>query len=582
MNLKDGHFKFSRQRFQIVVLVLLAIVVALLVRLVYLAETDKGFLLSKGNAQSIHYFTIPANRGAVLDRNGISLAVSAPIVNIVFAPRQMLQSEDWKKLANNPVIGLNYNQLNTLLKQHARSMFMYVKKGVPPSQAQAIIALKIPGVYLQSVPQTFYPSANAAAQLVGFTDNNDQGQDGLELSYNRWLHATNGKEQVLETALGQILGILDVIQQPENGKDLTLSIDSRIQYIAYDALKQGVETTLADSGSAVVIDPHTGEVLAAVSYPSFNPNDVHDRVGSKVKDRAITDSYEPGSVAKPFTIAIALESGKYTPNTVIDTSPGYYFLQGHRIRDDANFGVLNVTGVLQKSSNVGISKIALSLPHDLVYNMLVKAGFNALPSNGAFPGETRGIMHPLAQLGDFEYATMTFGYAFSISTLQLARAYAAIANGGVICPASYIKLNTAPADCQRIMSAQTSKQIMAMLSTVTQAGGTGVLANIPGFDIAAKTGTSHQAAPHGYYANRYNSQFVGIVPMNDPQLVIAVHLDNPKGYFYSFGGHSAGPIFAQIAMNSLRVLGVGFTQDQINQSIFKLQQAIMRENGNNN
>jgi cell division protein FtsI (penicillin-binding protein 3) len=567
-----GQFPFSRYRYLAVVIILMIIAIVLLLRLVYLGETDQAFLLSKANQQAIRTITIPASRGAVLDRNGIPLAVSAPLDNVVFDPKLMLQNKQyWHELARSQELGLSYEQIASLVEQHPHSQFLYVKKGLPPNDGQAIAALKIPGVYIEQVFQTFFPSGPSAAQLVGFTDTNNQGQDGLELAYNKWLKATPGREQVLDNAIGQVLSVLNVIQPPQNGKDLVLSIDSRIQFVTYQALKEQVEATHADSGAAVVLDPSNGEVLAAASYPSFNPNDVQDRTGPGVRNRAITDTFEPGSVAKTFSIAAALESGQYTPTTPIDTRPGFYFFHGHKIRDDSDFGLIDVTGVLKYSSNVGVSKIALSLPHQQVYGMFVKAGFGQQPSGGRFPGEASGTLHPLSQMGDFEYATMTFGYDLSVSTLQLARAYAAVANGGILYPVSFVKHDYAP-EGTRIMSQKTAQELTAMLKTVTETGNTGMLANVAGYTVVGKTGTSHIAAPHGYYKNKYNAVFAGFVPMEDPKLVIVVHINNPKGYYNSFGGVSAAPVFAKIAASSLSILGVPFTEQQIDQAIFKSQQ----------
>jgi cell division protein FtsI (penicillin-binding protein 3) len=568
---------FSRHRFLTILVILLLIVGLVVGRLFYLAEIDKGFLRGKGMAEADHPLIVPAFRGLILDRNGIPLAISAPIDNIVFDPKVLIQSPaSWEQLASNPDLGLTFDQIKDMVTSHANLQYFVAKRNLPPAVAEEIASMQIPGVYIEKKHESFYPLGPATAQIIGFTDFNDTGQDGLELAFNKQLQAINGRELVTENALGQVLTVDTMIRPPRDGQNLTLSINSEIQYVAYQALEDEVTSSQATSGSVVVLDPHTGEVLAAVSYPSFNPNSYTDRSGTNVKDRAITDTFEPGSTMKVITLAAALDSGKYTATTPIDTSPGFFFVDNNKIRDDGNYGLIDTTAVLTKSSNVGISKIALSLPRETVYNMFSNLGIGSSPS-GMFPGEASGFMYPADSIGDFQFATMTFGYSVSVSLLQLARVYAAIANNGVILPVTFLKVDSPPAGT-RAMSAKTAETLIQMLETVVGPGGTGILANIPGYQVAGKTGTAHQAAPQGgYYKDRYNALFVGLVPANDPRIVIAVRIDNPQGYYNSFGGVSAAPVFAKVAAESMHILGVPPGTSQVDQVLFKSQQQLLQE-----
>ncbi|MDF2690536.1 MAG: penicillin-binding protein [Gammaproteobacteria bacterium] len=568
---------FSRHRFLTILIILLLIVGAVVGRLFYLAEIDKTFLQDKGMAEADHPLMVPAYRGLILDRNGTPLAISAPIDNIVFDPQVLIQSpSSWEQLASSPDLGLTFDQIKAMLMAHPNAQYLVAKRNLPPSVADEIAAMQIPGVYIEKKHESFYPLGPAIAQIVGFTDYNDSGQDGLELAFNRQLKAIDGQELVTENAIGQVLTIDSLVRPPRDGQSITLSINSEIQYVAYQALEDEVTSTQATSGSAVVLDPKTGEVLAAVSYPSFNPNSYTDRAGVNVKDRAITDTFEPGSTMKVITLAAALDSGKYSATTPIDTDPGFFFVDGNKIRDDSNYGLIDTTAVLTKSSNVGISKIALSLPRQTVYNMFINLGIGTAPS-GMFPGEANGFIYPSNTLGDFQFATMTFGYSVSVSLLQLARVYAAIANDGVILPVTFLKIDSPPAGT-RVMSAQTAHTLIQMLQTVVGPGGTGILANIPGYQVAGKTGTAHQAAPQGgYYKDRYNTLFVGMVPAENPRLVIAIRIDNPQGHFNSYGGVSAAPVFANIAEQGMHILGVPPDKSQVNEVLFKSQQQLLQE-----
>ena len=572
-----GNGFFSRGRFITVAVILLVIFIAIIARIVYLDTLNRHFLLGKSHYESIHYRSVLDGRGVIFDRNGIPLAISAPVDNVILDPKVLGKQPltDWRKLAQKPTLNLSEPKLEALLKTRPNSRYYVAARNVPPSIADNIQAMNIKGVYIERRSQSYYPESFAAGQLVGFTNLHDVGQDGLELSYNNSLQTLPGRYEITTSAIGQILGVNHWIQHPKPGKNLHLSIDSRIQYYAYQALKERIANTQAKSGSVVVLDPTTGEVLAAASYPTFNPNSFNNRSGVGIRDRAITDQFEPGSTVKVLTLAVALESGKYTPETKVDTNPGYYFIGRNRVRDDADYGVLTLTGILTKSSNVGVSKVALSLPHREVYDMFAKAGVGSPPS-GHYPGEAQGVLHPYDTIGKFTFATMTFGYAISMSLLQLAHMYTAIANHGVMQPLSFVKLNKPPLNGKRLMTAKAAHELIAMLHTVVLPGGTGILANIPGYNLAGKTGTSHQVGPHGFYKNRYNAVFVGIVPMVNPKLVIAVRINDPKGHFNSFGGVSAAPVFAQVAARSLQALGVPPTTPILNKKIFRNREEMLR------
>ena len=566
---------FTTWRLVVVLVVLLLVIGVVLGRLFYLDTEDHRFLVAQSKHESIHYRTLPANRGMIFDRNGIPLAISTPLDNIIFDPKVLHNNpQAWQALADDPVLNVPLAEIQYIAKKYPKSRYYIARKGVPPQRAKTLMDKHLPGVYLETQYRSYYPVGEATAQLVGFTNVNNEGQTALELEYNNRLRSTSGRIEVLESGIGQILRYDAYFRHPHPGQNITLSIDSRLQYIAYHALKDQVVKTQAKSGSVVVLDPKTGEVLVAVSYPDFNPNALADRRGAGVRDRAITDTFEPGSTVKVITLAQALMSGKYTPTTPIDTNPGYYFIGRHRVRDDANFGLIDVTGVLTKSSNVGVSKIGLSLDRQKVYNQFIKSGVGSNPG-GAFPAEASGVIHPFSRIGKFVFATMTFGYAISMSTLQLARLYAAIADNGVIRLISFLK-TPHPDPGTRIMPVKVAHQLRDMLATVVGPHGTGLLANIPGYKVAGKTGTAHLVGPHGFYRNRFNAVFVGMVPLNDPRLVIAVRINDPKGHYNGFGGVSAAPVFADIALAGMHLLNVPPTEDHIDHKLFRNQKRFIR------
>lgn len=575
---------FSRPRYLIIAGLLLLIILLMLARLFFLCVTNQNFLINHAISQSIHKHIIPGNRGVIYDRNQVALAVSTPVDNIVLDPKVFIKNlnnlnnknlSPADLLIQVPCLNLSQNNLNNILKNNSSSVFYYIAKQVPPSCADQITDLRLDGVYAEIQQKSYYPLGPALAQLVGFTNDANQGASGLELSLNPILNGQSGLAWVEKDGLGNILKTKQIITPPIQGQDVTLSIDSRLQTIAYEALKSKVQEAQADSGSVVVLDVKTGEVLTAVSYPSFNPNDINNRTGEAVKDQAITDAFEPGSTMKVLTITAGIESGKFTPDTPINTSPGRIMVGGHQIHDDSDNGMLTVTSVLTKSSNIGASKIALAIPHQLLFDQVLKAGFGIAPTT-QFPGATAGILHDVTHMGDFEYATMSFGYAISASLLQMAKVYAAIGNNGIMHPISFLKLNQAPPSTQ-LMSKEISQQLMVMLSTVVGPEGTGLLANIPGYQVVGKTGTAHRVGPDGLYSkNHYNAVFIGLAPYPNPRVVIAVIVNNPVGHFNSFGGVSSAPIFAKVASAAMAFLNIPPTETTVDVNFFKNQNQFLQ------
>lgn len=552
MNLKHA---FSRPRFIVILVLLCVLALAVFARLIYLNTFQRSFLMNQIDYQSIHYRPIYAARGMILDRNGVPLAVSAPLDDLIGDPKTLLEfPNEIPVLAASPVINLPEQQLMSMLLANPKSRYLVLRKNLPPQVAQQVMALRIPGVAVEVHYTSYYPMGAPLAPLIGFTNINNQGQSGLELAFNKTLSDTTGREAVLRNARGRVISVVKVIKPAQDGKTVTLSIDSRIQYLAYQALAAQVQKVHAENGSVVVTDPYTGEILAAASYPSFNPNNVNDRVGANVKDRAVTDTFEPGSTMKVFSIAAALTHGQYTPTTPIDTRPGWILLDGHRVHDDQDNGLTDVTGVLKYSSNVGVSKIVLSQPWSYTYDMITGVGFGSL-TGVEYPGESSGIIHPLSHLSKLEFANMAFGYHIAVTTLQMARAYDAVANGGMLYPLTFVKRTTPPQGV-RVMPEKVAEEMRVMMHTVVEAGGTGTRADIKGYETAGKTGTTNLAGPHGYYQNRYNAMFAAIVPVNHPKIVVIIHVTDPKGWIFQFGGQTSAPIYAEIAPRILALLGV--------------------------
>jgi cell division protein FtsI (penicillin-binding protein 3) len=527
---------------------------ALVWRLVDLTILNRDFLVKQGQLRTVRMVEIPAYRGIITDRNQQPLAISTPVDSVWVNPTQFHPDTDsFNRLAH--VLSVSPHAIRQQLAGASTRSFLYLKRGVPPSISEQITALKIPGVFLQREYRRYYPEAEVTAHLIGLTNVDDRGQEGLELAYDQWLAGKPGKKQVIKDRLGNIISEVALLKKPEQGRGLTLSIDKRIQYAAYQALKNAVEEYQAEGGSVVVLDARTSEVLAMVNQPSYNPNNRAAQQSGSYRNRAVTDTFEPGSTIKPFTIALALNSGRYTPTTLIDTNPGWMMVGGYRISDENhNFGLIDVAEILARSSNIGVTKMMTSLSPQGHWDLLHEAGFGEL-TDSHFPGEVTGRL-PLERVWrPSEIATLAYGYGLSITTLQLAHAYTIFANEGVLRPLSLLKRDHIP-EGRSVLSPAVSKTMLLMLEKVVQEGvqHTGTRARVPGYRVGGKTGTSYIAGPHGYDRHNYNSSFVGIAPLSDPRLVIAVMIREPRGPH--LGAVVSAPVFSQIMSDSLRILNI--------------------------
>ncbi len=551
MTSNKGAAKYRGRR---ITLLGIMIVVAggLVWRAVDLQILHKEFLQGQGDARHLRVVSIPAHRGMITDRHGEPLAISTPVDSIWANPQDLLAARgEWKQLAK--ALGVDRAWLKERLERNAAREFVYLKRHVQPELAEQVMALGIPGVSTQREYRRYYPAGEVAGHLLGFTNVDDAGQEGLELSFEQLLHGTPGSMRVVKDRLGRIVETVERINEPVPGRDLALSIDRRIQYIAYRELKAAVQANRAKSGSAVVLDVNTGEVLAMVNQPAFNPNNRESLRGDHYRNRAVTDLFEPGSTVKPFTVATALESGQYQPGTLIDTTPGTLRVGPNTIRDVHNYGLIDVTTLIAKSSNVGSGKLALALPPEQLWRKFAAVGLGA-PSGGNVPGEALGSLPDYHRWYPIDRVTFSFGYGLSASTLQLARAYAALANGGVLKPVSLVPLTQAPAG-ERVMGGQVARQVVAMLEAATGDKGTGGAARVPGYRVAGKTGTVRKSAQGGYAEDSYLSLFAGLVPASDPRLAMVVMINDPRGDQF-YGGAVAAPVFSRVMSGALRLLDV--------------------------
>ncbi|NVK44233.1 MAG: penicillin-binding protein 2 [Oceanospirillaceae bacterium] len=537
----------------VLLFVLLALIAsAILFKLLTLYVQDQDFLQSQGDARTLRTTLIPAHRGQITDRNGEPLAVSAPVATIWADPS--------KADLNHPAIGRlaalleqERDELVGRLSEFRSRQFLYLKRQVTPELAQQITRLRIPGIHVDREYKRYYPAAEVTSHLVGFTSVDGEGQEGMELAYNDWLRGEPGQKLVLKDRLGRTIKHIRSLEEPDAGEDLQLSIDLRLQYLAYRELKAAVQVHGADGAAAVVLDAHTGEVLALVNQPSYNPNDRSELHSSALRNRALTDVFEPGSPMKSLTVAAALMSGQYQPDTPVDVSPGYIRIKGHTIRDHRNYKELDLTGIITKSSNVGVTKLTLSMDPDAVRNLMVNVGLGQALGTG-FPGEQTGSLPYISEKQVVERATMSYGYGLSVTPLQLAHAYLPFANGGLIRPVSLIRQKELP-PANRVMPEKVANEVLAMMETVTHRGGTGTRAQVPGYRVAGKTGTTHKIGSGGYLADQYVSVFAGVAPVTQPEFVIVVMVDNPKGQEY-YGGEVAAPVFSRIGAGALRLLNV--------------------------
>ena len=533
------------------------LVIAWKVGMLHIAERD--FLQDQGDARTIRTVPLVANRGLITDRNGEPLAVSTPVQSIWVDPRKIARdSETIRILARQ--LELNESVLEQNINSKSNLEFLYLKRRLSPAEAKRVLNLNLEGVYSQQEYQRFYPQGEVTAHLIGFSNVDDIGQEGLELTYDEWLRGVPGKRQVMKDRRGNIIEELNTIQTAQPGKSLELSIDFRIQNIAYRELKEEFITRRAKGASIVVLDVVSGEVLAMANQPSYNP---HNKSGmtdfSVLRNRAITDVFEPGSTIKAFTIAAALETGLYSPGTIIETSPGWMMVSGNEVKDLFDYGTLTTAGVITKSSNVGSSKIALDIGAEPIRDVMARVGFGEVLGTG-FPGERSGVLPNPRKWGRHVTATFSFGYGLSATALQLANAYSVLADNGIRKPASLLKLSDqAIKDVKRekVIEAEITSEVRKMLRTVVDAssGGSALEANVPFYSVAGKTGTAHVVGEAGYEENLHNSLFVGMLPATDPRIVIVVVINEPKGDEH-YGGQVAAPVFSRVAAGAMRILNI--------------------------
>ena len=551
-HLKD-HVLFISWRFYLILFVILLAAFGLALRVFDLAILKQPFLRQQGDERVLRVVKTPAFRGMIVDRNGYPLAVSTTVYSIWMNPKEFNPSK--KSVTElSHLLNLSSTDITHLMSHYQKKKreFVYLKRGVSPQLAYQVKMLNLPGIYLQKEYRRYYPEGEVASHIVGFTNVDDQGQEGLELSYNHWLSGEQGKKWVIKDRLGRIISDVETIQEQKAGHDLILSIDRRIQYLAYRELLNGIIQNQAISGSVIVLDTQTGEVLAMVNQPSFNPNNRSVPLDA-IRNRAVTDIFEPGSTIKAFTVASALENGHFKPESMIDTSPGWMRVGRNIVKDHHNNGLLTVTQVLQKSSNVGVTKMILNLPPDQLWSLLHRLGFGEITGIG-FPGEQNGVLVKHHPWGAFTLATMGFGYGISATTLQLARAYAVLANNGIKLPLSLLRLD-GPPQGEQVMDDRLAHEMLNLLESVLEKGGTAEMARVPGYRVAGKTGTARLVGEHGYQKHNYTSSFIGIAPLSHPRLVVAVVIHDPQGKLY-YGGEVSGPVFEKIMEGSLRILDV--------------------------
>ncbi len=539
-------------RFKAVVCLLVLLALLLIWRIAdHQVLRGHAFLEKQGDARTVRTEVISAHRGMIADRNGEPLAVSTPVVTLWANPKALGKDiNGWREIAD--AMRWSKADLQEKMAQYGDKEFMYLKRHLSPVEAEDILALKIDGINALREYKRFYPAGEVVAQLVGFTNIDDKGQEGIELAYEDQIKGREGKRRVLKDLKGRAVKDLGVLRPEQNGMDVTLSIDLRVQYFAYTILKNIVSDFQALGGSAVVLDVATGEVLAMVSSPSFNPNNRAGIKPSQMRNRALVDVFEPGSTMKPITVVAALESGKYKPESRIDTTPGSIVVQGKLLKDHNNYGVIDLKKVIAKSSQVGVTKIALSLEPNAVRDMFHRFRFGQSTGTG-FPGESSGVLPSYHHWRDLDRATLAFGHGVSVTTLQLAQAYGVLADYGVFKPSSLLRVDK-PLSAERVVSEKIVRQVLPMMEAVTQLGGTGTRARVPSFRVAGKTGTVHKLGAGGYSKDRYMAMFAGLAPVSAPRYVIAVMIDEPHSGKY-YGGEVAAPVFAQLMQGVLQLMG---------------------------
>ena len=521
-------------------------------RVFYLQILNKDFLIDQGDARAIRSVEIPAYRGTITDRNGEPVAVSTPVASIWAAPGKVLDSgADLGELAN--LLDTSVEEIRRFMTDRQDRNFVFMKRHVLPDTARQVRDLRIPGINIDKEYKRYYPIGEVASHLIGFTDIDDVGQEGIELAFDDWLRGEPGKKRVLKDLYGSIVKDIENISQPVPGRSLTLALDQRLQYLAYRELQTAVLRNKARGGMLLLLGVRTGEVLALAVQPPFNPNNRADFKGNQYRNRVVTDVFEPGSTIKPFTITAALMSGLYQPETTVDTAPGKLTIGRYSISDLNNYGTLSISDVIRKSSNVGTTKVALSLGPERLWKLHHNIGFGS-PTMSGYPGEVPGTLTDYADWSSLDLATVSYGYGISVTTMQLAQAYSVIATGGLLYPISFQKVSTTPAP-RRVIPEMVAFEVNRMMRTVIGPGGSGRRAAVEGYHIAGKTGTVHKISESGYEEDRYTSLFAGFAPATEPRLVLVVVIDDPGAGQY-FGGQVAAPVFSRVMQGALRILNI--------------------------
>jgi cell division protein FtsI (penicillin-binding protein 3) len=531
----------------------------MLVRAIDLQVVRNEFLQGEGQARHLRNVEIPAHRGTITDRNGEPLAVSTPVAAVWVNP-QALEIDAPTFIELSRILGEDASELRDMIATRLDREFVYLKRQVSPDVAAAIESLNVSGIHLQREYKRFYPAGEVTSHLLGFTNIDDRGQEGLELAFDEWLRGEAGSKRVLRDRIGRTIEQIAQLRPARPGQELAVSIDLRLQYLAYRELKAAIHGSNAVSGSIVVLDVETGEVLALANQPSYNPNNRVGASAASFRNRAITDQFEPGSSFKPFPVAAALETGRYTPATRIDTAPGFIKVSGYSIADKRNYGAIDVTTVLQKSVNVGASKIALSLESEQLWSTLAHFGFGSVTGSG-YPGEASGLLPHWQRWREVTQATLAYGYGLSVTPLQLAQAYATIAADGQRIPVSFVKIDK-PGFSEQVLSKETARDLRRMLETVVAPEGTGSHAAISGYRVAGKTGTARKATQGGYADDRHVAVFAGMAPATQPRLVTVVVINEPRNKEY-YGGQIAAPVFANVTAGGLRLLNVVPDEDEL-------------------
>ncbi len=521
-------------------------------RAFYLQAVDMGFLQAKGEARYARVIDLPASRGPVKDRNGQALAISTPVESICATPEDLEEAADPQVRSLARALGMAESELRQKIARKDRQ-FVYLKRQISPDQAAKVIALGTPGVFQQREYRRYYPAGEVMAHVVGFTGIEDNGQEGIELAADDRLAGARGSRKVIKDRRGRIVEDVEGLRAPRDGEEVVLAIDQRLQFLAHRELKAAVEANRARAGSLVILDAKTGEVLALVNLPDYNPNNRANVTGRQTRNRSVTDLFEPGSTMKPFTVAQALETGVVKPETTIQTGQGTMTLGGWTITDSHPNGLLTVAQVIQKSSNIGSSKIQLQMPAERMGTFYRELGFGSAPQTG-FPGEARGQLRPWTQWKPIEQATMSYGHGLSVSLLQLARAYTIFTNEGQLLPLTLLKRDAQPIG-KRLISRETSIEVNRMMEMAVMPGGTAPRAQVPGYRVAGKTGTAHKAENGGYAEHKYVSSFVGFGPVTRPRFIVAVMLDEPQGAKY-YGGDVGAPVFSAVMGAALRMMAV--------------------------